>query len=288
MAMPLDSDLLRTFLAIADGGSVTAGADRIRRSQSAVSAQLKQLEETVGRPVFVRHGRGVTLSAAGETLIPVARQVVRSLDEALTRLRGGPLAGRLGIAIPDDRGGETVSRVIAAFIRAHPEVELDARSVSAPVLRAMLADGRLHLAVHGVAAVEDGMEVLQEEPLVWARARDSEDVVARSPLPVALFDRQCWWRDLALESLEAAGRSYRVVYSGETSSGVVSAVRAGVAVGVLPRWGLSSDLAPLGQRDGFPPLPPSYLVVERGAGADGAVIDAMLAMLRDAFAGAAG
>ncbi|WP_253282958.1 LysR family transcriptional regulator [Ruegeria sp. HKCCD7318] len=100
----LDSDLLRTFVAVADAGSVTDGAARIHRSQSATSLQIKRLEAILGQPVFDRHGRGVVLSDAGRKLFPVAQDVTARLDTALREISQNTVSGKLRLGIPDDHG----------------------------------------------------------------------------------------------------------------------------------------------------------------------------------------
>jgi len=146
----LDSDLLRTFLAVAESGSVSGGADRIHRSQSAASLQIKRLEDVVGRRLFTRHGRGVTLTAAGETLRPVARQVVQSLDTTLAELRGGGLKGKLRIGMPDDHGRSELANIISSFAALHPDVELEVHCALGAGFAEALKSGALDLAVHEV------------------------------------------------------------------------------------------------------------------------------------------
>ena len=122
----LDTDLLRTFLAISDAGSFLAGAARIQRSQSAASIQIKKLEALLGTRVFERHGRGVRLTPTGEKLLPAARQSVRLLDKTFAELGNQGLEGALRIGIPDDHSKAVLSRIIADFARMHPKIELTA------------------------------------------------------------------------------------------------------------------------------------------------------------------
>ncbi|MEQ9638836.1 MAG: LysR substrate-binding domain-containing protein [Alphaproteobacteria bacterium] len=257
----LDSDLLRTFLAVADAGSISAGATRIYRSQSAASLQIKQLEELLGRPVFDRHGRGVTLTPAGERLQPVARQVVGQLDSVLADLRQAPLAGALRVGIADEYGQDVLTRAIGRFARDHPRVDLDIRGSDSSGFPAALADDRLDLAVYEVEVLPPDAVLLYEEPTHWVTARRHR-AHRRTPLPVALFDRDCWWRTRALHALDAAGRPYRVAFSSERVGAITAAIRAGIAVGLLGRSALADDLAVL---EDFPAMPSSKLVLKRRA-----------------------
>jgi DNA-binding transcriptional LysR family regulator len=276
----LDSDLLRTFLAIFEAGSVTGGAERIGRSQSAASLQIRQLEQVVGRPLFRRHGRGVTLTPAGEKLCPVAREVVRSLDTTLSELRGDGLRGRLRIGMPDDHSRSELATIIADFADRHPDVELEVHCALGSGFRAAVKSGALDLAVHEVREPEKGDAVLREDRLVWMCGRQA-DFAASDPLPVAVFDRDCWWRDLALASLEDAGRRYRIFFSSESTVGVRSAVCAGIAAALLSASEDDEGLRPL---SGMPAGHPTYLVLQQAGGADDTVREAMCEAIRRAFA----
>ena len=165
----LDSNLLRTFLAVAEAGTVTGGAARIYRSQSAASVQIKQLEELLGESVFKRHGRGVVLSHVGEFLAPVARQVIQLLDVAMAEITGGGLEGSLRIGIPDDHGKEALSSIIAEFTHDHPKVDLMVHCALSTGFPSSLAAGELDLAVH---EVEEGTLILDivdpaSRNLIW-------------------------------------------------------------------------------------------------------------------------
>lgn len=276
----LNSDHLRTFLAIEQAGSVTGGAALIGRSQSATSLQIRQLEEVVGKPLFRRHGRGVALTAAGETLRPVARSVIQSLDTTLSELRGGGLRGKLRIGVPDDHSRPALANIISEFAARHPEVELEVHCALGAGFGAALKSGALDLAVHEVPRPDAGDEVLREDHLIWMCCRDHV-VDASEVLPVAVFDRDCWWRDLALTSLEDIGRRYRVIFTSESAAGVRAAVRAGVAVGLLSS---SEDV------EGLRPLPeiatryPTFLVLQKAREARGPICEAMCEAIRNAFA----
>lgn len=280
----LDSDLLRTFLAVARSGSVTDGAARIHRSQSATSLQIKRLEAILGKEVFERHGRGVALSETGRRLLPVAQEVTARLDAALTSICGETVSGRLRLAIPDDHGRTRLSRIIAAFARQYPEVELDVTCALSTGFPEDLRKGRLDLAVYEVETVSAEEELLYEDPTCWVTSVHA-DFKAADVLPVALFDHACWWRDAATSSLEARGRPFRIVYSSQSVSGVAAAVEAGIAVGLLGRSSLHSGLAAVTDAAyGLGPTPASRLVMSAGP-KDSRPIEAMKSAIRAAFEG---
>ena len=275
----LHSDHLRTFLAILEAGSVTGGAQRINRSQSATSLQIKQLEEIAGQALFHRHGRGVTLTDAGERLLPVARRVTNSLDATLAELRGEGLKGKLRIGLPDDHSRSVLTRIVSDFAAHHPEVELEVQCALGAGFEAALQTGALDLAVHEVPQPAADDEVLRQDHLSWLcrrdRCFDNADV-----LPVAVFDRACWWRDLALSNLDALGRRYRVVFTSESVTGIRAAVSAGIAVGLLNAAEKTKELLPI------PDMAlqhASYLVLQKAHSTDDPVCDAMCTAIRNAF-----
>lgn len=275
----LDSDLLRTFLAVAETGSVTGGALRINRSQSATSLQIKQLEGIVGQPLFRRHGRGVTPNAAGDRLIPVARRVTRSLDSALADIRGESLSGSLRIGVSDDHSRTALARIIAEFGSRHPDVELQVHCALGSGFDGALATGALDLAIFEVPEPSERDAVLRQDSLVWMANRE-QDFEAEEVLPVAMFDRECWWRDVAIAGLEAAERRYRTVFTSESAVGVRSAVRAGIAAGLLSEWADRDEFAPLSD---VKSRHPSFLVLRRSGTAAGEAVDAMSEAVRRAF-----
>jgi len=276
----LNSEHLRTFLAIHEAGSVTGGALRIGRSQSAASLQIKQLEAVVGQPLFRRHGRGVTLTAAGEKLRLAAKDVVQSLDLTLTELRGEGLQGKLRVGMPDDHSRSELANIISDFAALHPEVELEVHCALGAGFEAALGSGRLDLAVYEVPEPGKTDEVLRHDHLIWMCGRD-HNVPASAALPVAVFDRDCWWRDLALSALEQAGLRYQIVFTSESATGVRAAVQAGMAAGLLSASETGNGLRPLPE---LPARYPTYLILRKASAAKGPVCDAMRDAIRAAFA----
>ncbi|MEM7320209.1 MAG: LysR family transcriptional regulator [Pseudomonadota bacterium] len=275
----LNSDQLRTFLAISDSGSVTAGADRIGRSQSAASLQIKQLEDVIGRPVFYRHGRGVTLTSEGETLHRVARQVTQALDIALDELRGGQLSGKLRVGLPDDHSRADLARIVSEFAARHPGVELEVHCALGSGFDAALGAGALDLAVFEVPEPQHGDDILRQDSLCWMCRQDFELVEAED-LPIAVFERDCWWRDLAVSSLEREGRRHQIVFSSESANGVLAAVQAGIAAALLSDRHDLTGLRPIAE---IPARFSTCLVMRRRDGAAGPILDAMSDTICRAF-----
>lgn len=278
----LDSELLRTFLAVAGTGSVTEGARLIGRSQSATSLQIMRLEEVIGRDLFERTGRGVTLTETGQRLMPVARDVKERLDAVLREITADGLRGKLRLGIPDDHGQAKLAKILSAFAQSHPQVELEVTCTISTEFPDLLSRGRLDLAVYEVETVSRNEEVVFEDPTCWVMSR-YRDLLAEEPVPVALFDRACWWREAALKSLEARGRPYRIAFSSQSVAGVTAAVEAGIAIGLLGRSTLAGHLKVLGNEHGFASTPLSKLVIGVAASANQDLVRTMKSAIRQAF-----
>ena len=265
-SIPLETDLLRTFLAVARHRNVTRAANAIHRTQSAVSVQIKRLEEKLGTPLFRREARGVSLTEAGERLQQAAGRIVQDLDRTVLSFRSQPLGGVVRVGIPDEYGSQVLPGILAAFTSRHPAVEVFVRCGFSIEFPEAVEEGELDVAVFARECSAEATRTLFEEPTVWVCSRGFS-VRSDEAVPLALFDRSCWWRDSALVALEGAHRAHRVAYSSESVAGVKAAIAAGLAVGVLARSTVEPSMQILGEREGFPPLPKSALSLIERAGA---------------------
>jgi DNA-binding transcriptional LysR family regulator len=168
---------------------------------------------------------------------------------------------------PDDENKDILSRIVSEFAQSHPLVELEVTcALSASFARA-LAAGTMDIAVYQLEHPNPGLEVLREEQTSWMVSRH-HDFLSRDPIPIALFDRACWWRDAALNTLTAMGRPYRIVYSSQSVAGVSAAIEAGIAIGLLGLSSMSENLRQLGPQDDFSESPMSRLVLGLSEDAD--------------------
>jgi len=280
----LNSDLLQTFLAIAEAGSVTGGATRIHRSQSAASLQIKRLEEIIGQTVFERNGRGVTLTESGERLLPVARDVTKRLNAVMREFSNQGLRGRLRFGIPDDQSKERISRIVGAFARTHSGVELEVVCALSSGFPKAIGSGSLDIAIYEVEHAPEGVEIIRAERTFWMTSR-FHDLLSHDPVPVALFDRDCWWRDAAMATLQASNRPFRIAYSSQSVAGVAAAIEAGIAIGLLAEASLIDSLEILGPKCGFEQMPTSKLVLASNEIADAETVNAMKEVIRGEFGG---
>jgi len=255
MAHMLDIDQLRTFVAIADTGSFTKAADLVHKTQSAVSMQMKRLEERLGRPIFERDGRYSRLTEDGDRLLDYARRIVRLNMECLASFGDVDLAGRVRLGVPDDYADRYLPEILARFSRSNPKVEVTVVCEPTPMLVERVNSGDIDLAIiTHVDGKNYSAEVIRVEQLLWVTST-RHCVHDETPVPLALGRPNCNWRQSATEALETAGRPFRVLYSSWNSTAVGAAVLAGLAVSVLPESAVRPGMRVLGPSDGMPALP---------------------------------
>jgi DNA-binding transcriptional LysR family regulator len=282
MQAPLESDLMRGFLAVADTGSVTAAAGRLMRTQSAVSLQIKRLEEALGQPLFERLARGVRLTPRGEQLMPYARRVVSLLDEAAVALREKPLTGPVRVGIPDEYSGTILPRALAAFDERHEGLQVSVRcDHSEGQMRAIEADEIDLAVIYDWSYVQDG-EILCIDPTVWVTSVAHQQHLRR-PVPVGLYFRSDWCRDFAEQSLNRQGIDWRPAWTCDLAAGFRVAVQNGVAIAPLSRSTIPAGCRELTAEDGFPIVDSARVVLRRNPRGTSPAIEGMAAMLREAF-----
>lgn len=280
---PLDSDLMRSFLAVADSGSVTAAAGRLYRTQSAVSLQVKRLEESLGQPLFERQARGVVLTPRGEQLVPYARRVVALLDEAAVALREKPLVGPVRVGIPDEYSGTVLPRALAAFDERHEGVQISVRvDHSSAQIAALEADEIDIGVIYDWAYVQEG-EVLCIDPTVWVTSLTHAQHLRR-PVPVAVYFRSQWSRDYAEHSLDRQGVDWRAAWSCDMAGGFRVAVTNGMAIAPLSRSTIPEGCRELTAEDGFPMVDNARVVLRRNPRGTSPAVEGMAEVLRAAFA----
>ena len=250
----LDLDLLRCFVTIAETGSFTRAGDRLGRTQSTISLQVKRLEDQLGRTVFARSPRRLDLTPEGERLLGPARQLLRLNDAAIAELFEPDMTGRVRLGVPEDFATAHLPGVLAAFAKAHPLVELE---VTCDLTLNLL--DRFHGGAFDLVLVKrepmaplEGMRVWRE-PLVWV-ARDQLAVSGLACVPLVVSPEPCVYRKRAVDALEATGRAWRIAYTSTSLAGSQSAVNAGLGITVLPREMVPSYLTAITDDPALPPL----------------------------------
>ncbi|EJO28710.1 LysR substrate-binding domain-containing protein [Achromobacter marplatensis] len=254
-----DLDVLRSFVAGVDLGSFGRAADRLGRSTSAVSAQLKKLEEQAGVPLLRKEGRGLALTEAGETMLAYARRLLALNDQASRAVRGAELEGRVRLGLQEDFGETLLPQVLGQFARAHPKVRIEARVARNADLLERIALAQLDLALawdHDARLPH--AERLLELPMCWIgpAAPAASVFTDDGDVPLVAFEAPCLFRDCATEALDRANLSWRAAFTSPSLAGLWAAATAGLGVAVRTPLGLPATVRTLAPGEqGLPALP---------------------------------
>ncbi|MXN74060.1 LysR family transcriptional regulator [Burkholderia sp. 4701] len=302
-----DIAALRSLVAGVDLGSFAKAADRVARSTSAVSAQIRKLEEQAGAPLFVKSGRGLALTDAGDAMLRYARRMIELNDEAAAAVRGATLDGWVRIGLQEDFGEAILPGVLGRFARAHPQVRIEARVARNADLLERLDANQLDLAlVWGdpvsaafVARTGIGSEEIARVPMRWIGtaglgAAGGGDAGAQSactrddPLPLVMFDRPCRFFAAATDALDRAGVPWRVAFTTPSLAGLWAAAAAGLGLTVRSHHGLPAtvrllDAAPLG----LPELPSLPLMLLRRTSSATPTVERLARIMTQAVSAAA-
>jgi DNA-binding transcriptional LysR family regulator len=274
MTALIDIDQLRTFIAIAETGSFTKAADIVHKTQSAVSMQMKRLEERLNKPIFARDGRASKLTEDGERLLDYARRIVKLNLEALAAFSGPELSGRVRMGVPDDYADRYLPEIMARFSRSYPGVELTVLCEPSIDLLRRIDANDLDLAIITATETQRTAEQFRQERLLWVTSV-RHATHTENPLPLALGKQSCAWRRIALEHLERMGRPHRVIYTSSNAGAYVAAVLSGLAVSVVPESTLRPGMRVLTPAEGFPDLPHCRIGLVRNPHESSALADAV-------------
>lgn len=231
MPVHLPTNMLRSFVAIVDSGSMLSAADQVFVTQSALSLQVKRLEELVQQPLFLREGRRLALTAAGDLLLGYARRLLALHDEALVRVSANRFAGPVRIGMVQDFADLLLSGLLARFADLNSDVQIFARVAGTAELIELIGKGQLDLAI-GYAAPGDPHAVRTASSLWFGH----EALTAKDEIPLAVLEKPCRFREAAIAALDAAGRPWRIAVETPNLSTLRAAVASGL--GITSRTGL--------------------------------------------------
>ncbi|TWG61733.1 MULTISPECIES: LysR substrate-binding domain-containing protein [unclassified Aminobacter] len=274
MPAPLDLDQLQTFVAIADSGSFTKAAEEVHRTQSAVSMQMRRLEERIGKDLFVKEGRTNRLTEEGERLLTYARRLLRLNREILAAFDDTSLEGSIRIGTPDDYADRFLPEIMARFARSNPRVELSVTCEPTINLQEQIRRGQLDIAIVTHDNDRGTSEVVRREPLLWVTSAN-HSIHKEEVLPIAVGRTTCMWRRAACDMLDAMGRDYRILFTSWSATVIIAAVLSGQAVSVLPECALRPGMRVLGEADGFGQLPDVRIGIMRGHTSQPELVDAL-------------
>lgn len=258
MMMDLDPACLRAFLAVAEEGGFTRAAQRLNRTQSAVSMQIRRLE-TILDARLIDDRKRATLTSAGQRILEHARRIIALNDEVLGRAKGFDIRGRVRIGAPDDYVSFFLPAMLRRLSVTHPQVEVEVRCNMSVDLITAVDRGHIDLALVTRLPGFDGGITVRREPLIWV-ATDGE-LAERRPLPLALFAPGCPFRVAALERLDRAKIPFRIAYESPSIASIVAAVSAGLAIASLAQISLQPGMKVLDAAQGLPELPVVEIVL---------------------------
>jgi len=230
MTRDLETALLRSFVTAARAGSISRAATALGRTQPALSQQLRKLERAVGRPLLHRSPSGVSLTRAGEELLPYAERILSLSAQALAET-GRALTGHCGVGLHEDLAASQLPQALADLARLHPGAALEVLILSRTAMREAYDGGRVQVVLDEVRDIPGQPRWTTRRPLDWAVGQGVD--VTAIPLPVVLFSSPCIFRTSVLETLERAGRRWQVAFESNSLIGVLAAVRAGLGVTAL-------------------------------------------------------
>lgn len=247
-------DLLRTFVKAIDTGSFTRAAEIVGRTQSAVSLQIRRLEETVNATLFQRDAHRLQLTPEGKSLAQYARRILALNDEALASLHRPDVEGRVRLGAPHEYTASLLPEFLGKFAQAHPNVMLEVTSDLSKNLLRRQQNGEFDLviALHDESDRAGGNRIFTE-PIVWIASADHASH-QRDPLPLVVAPPPCIYRDWILRTLNQANWPCRITYLSSSYNGITAAVRAGLGVTVMSGSTRPFGLITLGEREGLPAL----------------------------------
>jgi DNA-binding transcriptional LysR family regulator len=248
----LDMDVLRTLVTAQELGSFNRAASRIGRSQPEVSQQIRKLEEQAGEPLFRKQGRHMVLTDAGEVMLAYARRILDLNDEAVAAIRGRAAEGFVRFGLPADFAEAWLPAALGRFKRTHPAVRIEAVVDRNRRLLELLDRGELDLVLAIGSGSRSDADMLAALPLAWIGPASPESVrTPDEPIPLAVYEAPCFFRQRAQAALDKAGMPWRIAFTSPSLHGLWAAVEAGLGVTLRTAVGLPATLRLL---DGLPSI----------------------------------
>ncbi len=275
----LDPDFLRTFLAISETGSFGAAGEKVNKTQSTVSAQMKRLEDIVGVPLFAKDGRRNVLTRDGLKLLEYAASMVRLNDEALRAFNPPEISGRVHIGAIDEYAQAFLPATLRSFTSAYPSVQVEVVTGTTSYLQGLLEDGVLDAAIISCLVRDSDIESLRVDQLHWI-GKDGGAPQFENPLPICAWSMGCSWREMASAALARDGRDWRLAVASSNAALITLTARDGLGVAVAPSWFLSPGLRILEDMDARYPLGTAEIGIKRAAGADRPEVEAFITYMK--------
>ena len=250
----LDLDLLRSFVSVVDTGGFTRAGERVHRTQSTVSQQIRRLEESLGYPLLHRSGKQATPTEEGERLVAYARRILALEQEAREAITRPASEGVVRVGVPEDFAAYRLTELLSDFVRSRPGLRLDVRCGLSMQSRRALERGELDLALFKREAGERGGIASWPERLHWVTSKQHPIDYHRDPLPLVMADQGGLSRNRLIHASEAAGRAWHIAYTSHNLAGIQAAVSVGLGVSILPEIAILPEHRVLKTKDGFPTI----------------------------------
>jgi DNA-binding transcriptional LysR family regulator len=281
MPRNLDLTAIRAFVAVVDAGGVTKASGFLNLTQSAVSMQLKRLEETVGTTLFDRSSRRMTLTGAGEQMLGYARRMLDLNDEVLGRLTAPHYEGQITLGVPHDIVYPAIPQVLQRFNTAFPRMRVQLVSSYTSRLKELFAKGEIDVILTTEDGVGPGGETLIERALVWVGAEGGQ-VWKQRPLRLA-FEHACIFRRGVQQALDRAAISWEMGVESDSIRTVEASVAADLAVHACIEGTEPPYVERIEHNGALPNLPRIGINLYRAELARGAPVDALSDAIRQAF-----
>jgi DNA-binding transcriptional LysR family regulator len=263
----LDLDLLRSFVSVVDTGGFTRAGERVHRTQSTVSQQIRRLEDNLGYPLLHRNGKQATPTEQGERLVSYARRILALEQEARDVVTRPDSEGVVRLGVPEDFAVYRLTELLSDFARSRPGLRLDVRSGVSVQSRRAVERGELDLALFKREAGESGGIAAWPERLHWVTSRKHPIDFRRDPLPLVMSEQGCLYRNRMIHAAEGAGRAWHMAYTSPSLIGIQAAVSVGIGVSILPEVAVLPEHRVLKAKDGFPPITNTEVALVAAAGA---------------------
>lgn len=276
MESTLSIDQLRSFIEIVDEGSYTRAAEKLYRSQPALSMQMKRLEEQVGTRIFLRDGKQVTVTEAGQVLLSYARRILTLNELALSKLAAVETEGSVRIGVLEEVALGPLVELLTKFGRLCTKIRLELQIATSPELTELIDENKISIAVANTVHTSNATTPLWIEEYVWA-TNPTYKLHLEDPLPLVLDPMKipCPLRDDSLRALDDRQRAWMISFSSVSLAAMQAAVSAGLGIGILARSSLLPDMTVLSEEDGFPPIEPARIGLLRGSEANSAAVDCL-------------
>ncbi|MGX5218006.1 LysR substrate-binding domain-containing protein [Pseudomonas segetis] len=257
----LDLELLKTFVSVVDSGGFTRAGDRVNRTQSTISQQIKKLEEQLGRPLLIRHraSKSIQLTEDGERLLSYARRLVSLAMEASDMLNSQDMRGVASLGVPEDFPLDRLIELLTGFNQRFPDIRLDTRNGLSCELNEQLQRRELDLALIKRNIDQSAAIATWSERLEWVAGAQWQ--LQQQSIALVVYEQGCLYRERAIRALEAAGQRWHIAFCSQSLASIQAAVSANIGLSLLPNSAVRPEHRIVTDQLGLGTPPPTELAL---------------------------